>query len=72
MQVVLSEKTKNMLQRIARRNYAKVFGVVGAGQMGTGIAIVAAQQAKLQVKIMDSNASSLEKSKKFIGMIYCV
>ena len=33
----------------------KSFGVIGSGQMGTGIAIVANRVAKLPVVIYDSN-----------------
>jgi len=40
----------------------KSFGVIGAGQMGTGIAIVANRVAKLPVLIYDSNPVSLKKS----------
>jgi len=40
----------------------KSFGVVGSGQMGTGIAIVANKVAKLPVVIYDSNPTSLKKS----------
>lgn len=44
----------------------KSFGVVGSGQMGTGIAIVANKVAKLPVTIYDSNPVSLQKSKNFV------
>lgn len=40
----------------------KSFGVVGSGQMGTGIAIVANKTAHLPVTIYDSNPISLKKS----------
>ncbi len=40
----------------------KSFGVIGAGQMGTGIAIVAATVAKIPVVIYDSNDIALKKS----------
>lgn len=43
---------------------AKV-GVVGSGQMGTGIAIVAARHAGLEVLILDKFEKSLENSRKF-------
>jgi 3-hydroxybutyryl-CoA dehydrogenase len=43
------------------------FGVVGAGQMGTGIAIVANHVAKLPVTIYDSNLVSLRKSREFVN-----
>lgn len=45
----------------------KSFGVVGSGQMGTGIAIVANRVAKLPVTIYDSNSVSLRKSKDFVS-----
>ncbi len=40
----------------------KSFGVIGAGQMGTGIAIVASTVAKLPVVIYDSNDIALKKA----------
>lgn len=40
----------------------KSFGVIGAGQMGTGIAIVANRVAKLPVVVFDSNEIALKKS----------
>jgi hypothetical protein len=40
-------------------------GVVGAGQMGTGIAIVAAQQAETPVLLFDTSAAQLEKAMTF-------
>lgn len=43
--------------------------VVGAGQMGCGIAQVAAQNANLSVIILDSNKAQLEKCAKFIGIL---
>ena len=42
------------------------FGVVGGGQMGTGIAIVANKFAKVPVTIVDAYEPALDKSKKFI------
>ena len=45
----------------------KTFGVVGAGQMGTGIAIVAARTGACdRVVLMDSFPAALENSKKFV------
>ncbi|KAL9643123.1 hypothetical protein ABK040_003922 [Willaertia magna] len=44
------------------------FGVIGAGQMGTGIAIVAAMNAKIpNVKVMDAYKESIVKSKNFVN-----
>jgi 3-hydroxyacyl-CoA dehydrogenase len=40
----------------------KSFGVIGAGQMGTGIAIVANVVAKIPVVIYDSNDIAIKKS----------
>ena len=45
-------------------------GVVGAGQMGGGIAQVAAQVAKLPVKLMDKNQVMLDKSLNLMGMVF--
>ena len=42
------------------------FGVIGSGQMGTGIAIVANNVAKLPVTIYDSNQIALGKAKDFV------
>jgi 3-hydroxybutyryl-CoA dehydrogenase len=49
-----------MLRSVSR------FGVVGAGQMGTGIAFVAAVHAKLPTVLVDSNHTQIEKSRSFI------
>jgi len=43
----------------------KNFGVVGAGQMGTGIAIVANRVAGLNVTLVDNDAA-LKKAEGFI------
>ncbi|KAL1953541.1 hypothetical protein VTO42DRAFT_2618 [Malbranchea cinnamomea] len=43
----------------------KKLGVVGAGQMGLGIALVAASKAKLPVTMVDNSQASLEKGLKF-------
>lgn len=43
----------------------KNFAVVGAGQMGTGIAIVANKSAGLNVKIVDTTEKALSSSRKF-------
>ncbi|CAJ0892961.1 5826_t:CDS:2 [Entrophospora sp. SA101] len=41
-------------------------GVIGAGQMGLGIAFVIANVSRLPVKIMDSNPNQIEKALRFI------
>ncbi|KAK3359310.1 3-hydroxyacyl-CoA dehydrogenase [Lasiosphaeria hispida] len=40
-------------------------GVIGAGQMGLGIALVAAQRAQVPVTLVDSSPKSLEKGMAF-------
>ncbi|KZF22768.1 3-hydroxybutyryl-CoA dehydrogenase [Xylona heveae TC161] len=40
-------------------------GVVGAGQMGLGIALVAAQRAQVPVTLVDNSQASIDKSLKF-------
>lgn len=42
-------------------------GVVGAGQMGLGIALVAAQRAGVSVTIIDSSQASIDKGLSFAG-----
>ncbi|KAJ1504046.1 hypothetical protein HMI54_003683 [Coelomomyces lativittatus] len=44
----------------------KILGVIGAGQMGSGIAYVGARTAGLTVKLMDTSVSTLEKSKDYM------
>lgn len=56
-----------MIKKVTRLFSAvKSFGVIGAGQMGTGIAIVASTVAKIPVVIYDSNDISLKKSEQFV------
>ncbi|KAL8849670.1 MAG: hypothetical protein Q9221_005360 [Calogaya cf. arnoldii] len=43
----------------------KRLGVVGAGQMGLGIALVAAQRAQIPVTLVDSSQASIDKGLKF-------
>lgn len=40
----------------------KKIGIVGSGQMGTGIGIVASRTAGLKVKFVDANEQSLRRS----------
>lgn len=44
----------------------KTFGVIGCGQMGTGIAIVAARHAGLKVVAFDGFDPSIQRSKEFL------
>ncbi|KAK8171295.1 3-hydroxyacyl-CoA dehydrogenase [Phyllosticta citrichinensis] len=43
----------------------KKLGVIGAGQMGLGIALVAAQKAQVSVKLIDNSQASIDKGLKF-------
>lgn len=47
----------------------KKLGVLGAGQMGVGIALVSAVVSKVPVLLMDASASHLEKQMKFIDKL---
>ncbi|KAI1867940.1 hypothetical protein JX265_003994 [Neoarthrinium moseri] len=51
----------------ARRNAAEVksLGVIGAGQMGLGIALVAAQRAGVPVTLVDTSQAALDKGMGF-------
>ena len=55
----------------AARNFAsqqiKLIGIVGAGQMGTGIGIVASRVAGLNVTFVDPKTESLKKSENFVA-----
>jgi 3-hydroxyacyl-CoA dehydrogenase len=46
----------------------KRVAVVGAGQMGGGIAQTVAAIAKLPVTLFDSNSDQLSRQKSFIGI----
>ncbi|PWY64757.1 3-hydroxybutyryl-CoA dehydrogenase [Aspergillus heteromorphus CBS 117.55] len=43
----------------------KSLGVIGAGQMGLGIALVAAQKARVPVTLVDNSQASIDKGLKF-------
>ncbi|KAG9235277.1 3-hydroxyacyl-CoA dehydrogenase [Amylocarpus encephaloides] len=43
----------------------KSLGVIGAGQMGLGIALVAAQKANVPVTLVDTSQASIDKGLKF-------
>ncbi|KAI1625483.1 3-hydroxybutyryl-CoA dehydrogenase [Exophiala viscosa] len=47
----------------------KKLGVVGAGQMGLGIALVAAQKAQVPVTLVDNSQASLDKGLAFADKI---
>lgn len=46
----------------------KQIAVIGAGQMGVGIAYVSAAVAKREVLLLDNNPAQVEKGIQFIGM----
>lgn len=50
----------------------KKIGIIGAGQMGIGIALVAAQTAQIPVLVLDSNENQLAKQMKFLGTTSCL
>ncbi|KAJ4306488.1 hypothetical protein N0V88_001291 [Collariella sp. IMI 366227] len=47
----------------------KRLGVIGAGQMGLGIALVAAQRAQVPVTLVDSSQASLDKGMAFAAKL---
>ncbi|KAG8530036.1 uncharacterized protein KY384_005518 [Bacidia gigantensis] len=51
--------------KLAAPAEVKRLGVVGAGQMGLGIALVAAQKAQVPVTLVDNSPASLDKGLKF-------
>jgi 3-hydroxybutyryl-CoA dehydrogenase len=44
-------------------------GIIGAGQMGIGIAYVGALRAKIPVTILDSKAEALKRGQKFMNVL---
>ena len=51
------------MQHAIKRGFSlKHISIIGAGQMGSGIGIVAAHKAKLHVKFLDANDKALENS----------
>ncbi|KAF0852714.1 mitochondrial 3-hydroxybutyryl-CoA dehydrogenase [Andalucia godoyi] len=48
---------------------SKLIGVVGGGQMGTGIAFVGALRAQSKVLVVDGNATQLDKSSSFMDSL---
>jgi len=67
-----SKSAGKIFNKIASRSFSssldsiKTVGVIGAGQMGTGIAIVANNVTKKNVKIIDTSEDSLARSQKFL------
>ncbi|KAI9786173.1 MAG: hypothetical protein M1839_007583 [Geoglossum umbratile] len=47
----------------------KRLGVIGAGQMGLGIALVAAQKAGVPVTLVDNNQAAIDKSLSFMDKL---
>jgi 3-hydroxyacyl-CoA dehydrogenase len=45
----------------------KLLAVIGSGQMGSGIAQVAASVAKIPVIIVDKDAQRIQNSMQFMG-----
>ncbi|KAL3460539.1 3-hydroxyacyl-CoA dehydrogenase [Aspergillus heterothallicus] len=68
---ILSRRGPSMASRAFSTSSAmkaaevKSLGVIGAGQMGLGIALVAAQKAQVPVTLVDSSQASLDKGLKF-------
>ena len=54
------------MRRYFSTSTVKRVGVLGAGQMGTGIGIVASRVANLEVVFVDPIADSLKKSESFV------
>ncbi|SCV67070.1 BQ2448_5716 [Microbotryum intermedium] len=50
---------------LSQHHSIKTLGVIGAGQMGLGIALTAARMAQVEVLLADSNRASLDKSLAF-------
>ena len=60
-----------MIQPVKLRNarLKMKLGIIGAGQMGIGIAYVGALRAKLPVTILDSKVDALKRGQKFMNVL---
>jgi len=59
-----------MISKILKKSFSSIqgikkVGVIGCGQMGTGIAIVLSRYANMEVKIVDTSEERLSASRKF-------
>jgi 3-hydroxybutyryl-CoA dehydrogenase len=61
----LPSRMRLLSTTVGRDADVKRLGVVGAGQMGLGIALVAAQKANVPVTLVDSSQKSLDKGLAF-------
>ena len=61
-------RSRTLIQPASRAfSSIKHVGVIGAGQMGTGIGIVASRIAGLNVTMIDPYEASLNKSRDFVA-----
>lgn len=60
-------RSRSLISQPASRTFSSIkhIGVIGAGQMGTGIGIVASRIAGLNVTMVDPTETSLNKSRDF-------
>lgn len=75
--IYITQASLNMVRALFMRSFAiaqfrrsfssvNTVSVVGAGQMGTGIAIVGARVANCKVNVCDNSSKQLERSEKFV------
>ncbi|KAI2633902.1 3-hydroxybutyryl-CoA dehydrogenase [Xylaria nigripes] len=62
---LVTQITRRSVSSVGNVSQVKRLGVVGAGQMGLGIALVAAQRAGVSVTLVDSTQTSLDKGLAF-------
>ncbi|KAG2392018.1 hypothetical protein C9374_013503 [Naegleria lovaniensis] len=64
---IITAQRANYSTAQSQHSLPKTFGVIGAGQMGGGIALVAAMNAKIpSVRVHDVSPQSIDKCKKLI------
>jgi hypothetical protein len=59
--------SRQLTSRLTSRATISTIGVIGAGQMGIGIAQVAIQVARKRVLLLDSSQAQIERGSKFIS-----
>lgn len=69
----LRQSIRNTISRTSRdlsmRQFSSKIGIVGSGQMGTGIAYVLSRVGNKQVTVYDANQAQLKNSEKFIAKL---
>lgn len=62
------QSSGSAMSKLSRR-FMSTFGVVGAGQMGSGIALVSALEGKKRTILVDASPAQLDRSQELMGKL---